>query len=298
MRRFSSFFYLVFFGLLFMPGLFSGCKSEPLLNTAPSPDAPSSFDLAFRGVEADDPAHLKVLFDLEAEPPLPQGGSAKIASWKIEIDGQDAGAAFNLEYPQGDTLSMRTSLASRLPLSLNMDIGALVANGLAPKDDYSIALIAELDYSLPSTPTERVEVRSLAAFPGVQPPMFTITEIAILKAELINTRFRVGLTIDNPNPFPIELSAFSYNLYGNGLLWADGAEKNIIRIREKSSLNGNLMLLMNFINMNRTILDQIINLEDVYYRFTGDVQVSTGIDFLPKFNDGFDVSGYSKVLER
>ena len=298
MRRFSSFFILVFFGLLFMPGLFSGCKSEPLSNAAPSLHATSSFALAFKGVQADDPAHLKLLFDLEAEPPLPQGGSAKITSWQIEIDGQDGGAAFGLEYPQGDTLSMGTSNTSRLPLSLSMDIGALAANGFAPKDDYSIALIAELDYSLPSTPAERVEVRALAAFPGVQPPRFNITEIAVIKAELVNTRFRVGLTIDNPNPFPIELSAFSYNLYGNGLLWADGAEKNIIRIREKSSLNGNLMLLMNFINMNRTILDQVIMLEDVNYRFTGDVLVSTGIDFLPKFNDGFDVSGYSKVLER
>jgi len=179
-----------------------------------------------------------------------------------------------------------------------MDIGALAARGLAPKEDYSVALIAELDYSLPSTPPAKVEVRGLAAFPGVQPPMFTITEIAILKAELINTRFRVGLKIDNPNPFPIELSAFSYNLYGNGMLWADGADKNVINIRAKSSLSGNVMLLMNFINMNRTLLDQIIYLEDVNYRFTGDVQVSTGIEYLPKFNDGFDVSGYSKVLER
>ncbi|MDR1802280.1 MAG: LEA type 2 family protein [Treponema sp.] len=299
MKRYSG-FYLFIFGLLFIPGLLAGCKSEPLPNAEPplAPLPPSSFALAFRGVEADDPAHMKVLFDLEAEPPLPSGGNVEIASWQIEINGQDAKSAFSLEYPQTDSLSMRTSITSRIPLKLNMDIGELAAKGLAPKDDYNVIFIAELDYSLPSTPPERVEVRGLAAFPGVQPPRFTITEIAILKAELVNTRFRVGLKIDNPNPFPIELSAFSYNLYGNGLLWADGADKNIINIREKSSLNGNVMLLMNFINMNRTLLDQIINLEDVNYRFTGDVQISTGIEYLPKFNDGFDVSGYSKVLER
>ena len=263
-----------------------------------APGTPSTFVLAFRGVEADDPAHMKVLFDLEAEPPLPSGGSAEIASWQIEINGQDAKFAFSLEYPQAGPLSMKTPMTSRIPLKLNMDISELAAKGLAPNDDYNITFIAELNYSLPSTPPERVEVRGLAAFPGVQPPRFNVTEIAIIKAELVNTRFRVGLKIDNPNPFPIELSAFSFNLYGNGMLWADGAEKNIIRVRENSSLEGNLMLLMNFINMNRALLDQIISLEDVNYRFAGDVQISTGIDFLPKFNDGFDVSGYSKVLER
>jgi LEA14-like dessication related protein len=298
MRVFSHFFYLFILGLLLMPGLFSSCKSEPLPSAEPAPFQPSSFSMAFSGVEADDPAHMSMFFTLEAEPPLPPDGSVKISSWQIEIDGQDAGAAFSLEYPQGDTLSMRTSNNSQMPLKLNMDIDALAANGLGPKDEYSTALIAELEYSQGANPSEKVKVRSSAVIPGVQPPRFNITEIAILKAELINTRFRVGLKIDNPNPFPIELSAFSYNLYGNGLLWADGADKNIIRIREKSSIQGNVMLLMNFINMNRTLLDQVSKLENVNYRFTGDVQVSTGIDFLPKFNDGFDISGYSRVLER
>jgi LEA14-like dessication related protein len=292
MRRFTI-FYLVFFGFL-LPGLFSGCKSEPLPHAAAAPRTPSSFALAFRGIQADDPANMKVFFALEAEPPLPSGDSARLAAWRIEIDGQDAGSAFSLDSPQGNNFSFN----SAVPINLNMDIGALAAKGLAPKDDYNITLITELDYSHASSPPERVEVRSLAAFPGIQPPMFNVTEIAIIKAELINTRFRVALKIDNPNPFPIELSALSYNLYGNGILWADGAEKNVIKIREKSSLEGNIMLLMNFINMNRTLLDQIIRLEDVNYRFTGDVQVSTGVEYLPTFNDGFDISGYSKVLER
>ena len=298
MRKFSGFFYLAFFGLLFMPGLFSGCKSEPLPNAEPVsvavPGTPSSFSLAFRGVEADDPANMRLLFALEAEPPLPSGSGVKIASWQIEIDGQDAGSAFSLVHPQVNNLSPN----SEVPFSLNMDIGALAAEGLAPKDNYNVTLITEVDYSPHSAPPERVEVRSHAAFPGVQPPKFNITEIAILQAELINTRFRVALKIDNPNPFPLELSAFTYSLYGNGLLWADGAEKNVLRIREKSTLEGNIMLLMNFINMNRALLDQISKLEDVNYRFTGDVLVSTGVDFLPKFSDGFDVSGYSKVLDR
>jgi hypothetical protein len=55
---------------------------------------------------------------------------------------------------------------------------------------------------------------------------------------------------------------------------------------------------MNFINMERSLLNQIINLVDVNYRFTGKTQVSTGIDYLPNFSTGFDLSGYSKVLEK
>jgi len=297
MRKFSVFIRMMLFGLLFVLCLLSGCKSQPLPEEAPGPEPisgtfkPPSFALAFKGVQAADPANMKVLFALEAD--LPSGSSAKIASWRVELDGQDAGSALSLDYPQTDNLS----LDSTIPLSLNVDFGALAEKGLAPKENYNVALIAELDYSTPSNLTERVEVRSLAAFPGIQPPRFTVSEIAILKAELINTRFRVALKIDNPNPFPIDLSAFSYTLYGNGMHWADGTERNVLRIREKSSLEGNIMLLMNFINMNRALLDQITRLEDVNYRFTGDVQVNTGIEYLPSFSDGFDISGYSRVLD-
>lgn len=137
-----------------------------------------------------------------------------------------------------------------------------------------------------------------AAVPEVRPPVFNITSIAILKAELINTRFRVGLRIDNPNHFPVELSSFRYALYGNGMLWAEGLERNVFSIPANSSLTGNVFLVMNFIDMNRALLDQIIRLESVNYRFAGDVIVSTGIDDLPDFKSSFSLSGYSEVLER
>ena len=134
--------------------------------------------------------------------------------------------------------------------------------------------------------------------PEVQEPVFNITSIAILKAELVNTRFRVGLKIDNPNHFPLELSAFRYALYGNGLLWANGLERNVLIVPPNASLTGDVFLIMNFIDMNRSLLDQIIRLENVNYRFTGEVLVSAEPDFLPEFKSSFDLSGYSEVLER
>ena len=134
--------------------------------------------------------------------------------------------------------------------------------------------------------------------PEIKPPVFKITSIAVIKAELINTRFRVGLRIENPNPFPVDLSAFNYTLYGNGLLWADGKEKNILRVSRNSVLEGNLFLIMNFIDMKRDLLDQIIALEDVNYRFKGEAQVSTSAEDLPMIKSGFDLSGYSLVLEK
>jgi len=269
--------------------LFTACKSKPVV---PEEEAVQSLSatLAFAGIKADDVKHLRLSYNLEAK--APSGSRAKINSWRVLIDGQDASSAFGLNYPKGEF-----PLGSPVSLTLSMDIAALAAKGLAPKDDYAITLIVELDVSGTATPAH-ITAQGTANFPGVQEPKFNITSIAILKAELVNTRFRVNMKIDNPNPFPLELSGFIYELYGNGRLWADGMEKNVLVVKGKSSLQGELYLIMNFINMERSLLNQIINLVDVNYHFIGEAQVSTGIDYLPKFKTGFDLSGYSEVLEK
>jgi len=282
----------IIFALFFMACFFTACKSKPAVPEAETaPSTSPSAALTFTGIQADDIEHLRVSGILEAK--APSGSRAKIKSWQVLIDGEDAGFAFSLNYPQGEFHS-----GSPIPLTLSMDIAALAAKGLAPKDDYAVTLITELDVLSGSASPVRIIARETAEFPGLQEPGFSITSIAILKAELVNTRFRVNMKIDNPNPFPLELSNFIYELYGNGRLWAEATEKKVFVVEGKSSMQGDLFLIMNFINMERRLLDQIANLVSVNYRFTGKAQVSTGIDYFPKFNTGFDLSGYSEVLEK
>ena len=282
----------ILYTFLALSFFFSTCKSKPvpqIPETAPL-SLPSA-SLIFTDVEAKDPTHLILSFKLETKIPSALLSQGKIESWRVNIDGQNASYAFNLDYPQGNFVN------SSIPLKLNMDIDSLAEKGLAPKDDYSITLITEIGFTSDSAESVKFDVSGIAEFPGVQAPEFLITSIAIIKAELVNTRFRVGMKIDNPNPYPVELSTFSYKLYGNGMFWADGLEKNIIRISGNSSVSGNLFMMMNFIDMDRNLLNQIINLVNVNYRFTGEAQVSTGVEYLPVFSTDFNLSGYSVVLE-
>ena len=302
------------------------CKSKPVPELIPesSPAFPPKVplpSLVFESIEAEDPIHLNLNFTFEAKNPFLAAIRLKLDSYRVEINGQMAQLGFDLVDSERFDFSIKAAAADgelvpfSVPLTLNMDVDALAGQGLAPADDYKVNLILELSFSRDSevvrdgeaaqdndvaqnfVPKISLEVSGLAAFPGVQAPVFSITSIAILKAELINTRFRVGLRIDNPNPFPVELSAFGYELYGNGRLWADGTERNIIKVPAKSPVRGNLFLIMNFINMKRDLLEQIIWLQDVNYRFAGQAQVSTGVEYLPRFITEFDLSGYSQVLE-
>ena len=113
---------------------------------------------------------------------------------------------------------------------------------------------------------------------------------------MINTRFRVTVKIENTNPFPMGLSSFNHELYGNGLFWADGTEMNLLNVPANSSVETNLFLIMNFINMNRNLLDQVARLENVSYRFVGNAVVGTGIEYLPGFTSSFNLSGITRVI--
>jgi LEA14-like dessication related protein len=124
-------------------------------------------------------------------------------------------------------------------------------------------------------------------------PEFSISSIAIMQAELINTRFRALLRIDNPNSFPLELSAFSYELHGAGRYWAEGRESVSIEVPAEGCVEKDLFLTMNFINMKRETLDQVIALKTVRYRFSGDATV--GAAGHPPLALRFDQSGESPV---
>jgi LEA14-like dessication related protein len=284
-----------FFWLSFLVGLLAlSCRSAPVPDEAPPPPLPLP-SLIFSDIHADTPDDLKLSFDLTIKSPLPANRAAYlhvgIESWHVEMNGRRAHSGFALQGWQGDFAVMPETSRS-FPLTLNMDVAALTEEGLAPLDDYEVNLIVQM--RLPYN--ETVQVSAIAAFPGVRAPVFSITDIAILQAELINTRFRVGLQIDNPNPFPVDLSALSYELYGNGRFWAQGRERDVISIPPRTTIKGDLLLLMNFMGMRRALLDQIINLVDVYYRFLGEAQVSTGVAHLPLFTTRFDIYGYSRVL--
>jgi LEA14-like dessication related protein len=131
--------------------------------------------------------------------------------------------------------------------------------------------------------------------PRILEPVLSISSIAILQAELINTRLRVRLRIDNPNSFPLELSAFNYELHGAGRYWAEGEETDPLEIPPEGYAEKDLLLLMNFMNMKRETLDQVIALKTVGYRFSGEVAVDAATERLPRFVMGFDISGESPV---
>ena len=303
-------FYL-FFSLLILFCL--ACKTPPAvptLNVPPPPEGTPVSTLSFDRIKAGGINQIDLYFRLRIENPRAVPLKITIHGWKTALNGTnldpktavldvDNSAAFQGSIEAAPKDAVDIGLCLHLDMSSEETAAGIKSrSGTGPdEDEYHVELSLDLSYQYDTSKIFKGEASITTAFPRVREPEFYITSIAILKAELINTRFRVNLQIDNPNAFPVTLSSFRYELYGDGLFWADGREQNVLYIPAKSSAETRLFLSMNFINMRRHLLDEIIAMRQVNYRFAGDVEIGIDIPWLPHFKMKFDHSGLSEVLK-
>ena len=282
--------------------LVTACKTPaPFAPPAPALEDPQG-SLWFGTVEAEDPSRVYLDFILDAANPRPEAAELSISGWRVSVNGRAAKTgldvllgASHVTVPPGTGSKAGTA---EIPVQLELDLPSLMAAGISLSEDLSAELELDISFGYHSGALVKTVIRDTAVFTPIQSPDFSIVSIAVLKDELINTKFRVNLKVVNPNPFPMELSSFVYELYGDGRFWADGQEKNIFKIGPRESREAPLFLTMNFTNMRRPILDQVIALGQVAYGFNGKAIVTTGIEYLPQFTSNFDLSGFSEVLER
>jgi hypothetical protein len=275
------------------------CKSLPPENVPVS-------TLEFERIEGSGIHRVVLYYRFKTENHRSAPMTLKIPGWNLTMNGHEIDRQHAILKSGGDIIS--GGMAAVAPrktfeteLELHIDLSVYSDADTNPLEDDGDTFMPVLTLATScrygAEPPLTGIVPAVAEFPRIREPEFSITSIAIMQAELINTRFAVTIKIDNPNPFPVTLSAFKYELYGQGMLWADGRQRDILAIPAKDAAETKLLLVMNFINMKRGLLDEIIAMRQVGYWFTGDSDVETGISWLPQFSMKFDRQGYSKVLQ-
>ena len=132
----------------------------------------------------------------------------------------------------------------------------------------------------------------------IKEPEFEVVSIFILQADIVVTKFEAVLKITNPNAFAVDLASIKYELFGNGAFWAGGSENFDLTIAPFESGETRFIFEMNFINMSRRLLDDVIAMRRVQYRFRGEAQVQPIIPRIGAFRMRYDCSGFSDVRRR
>jgi LEA14-like dessication related protein len=264
---------------------------EKAVRTSFIPVANFSFDR----IEAESPEHLGIWFILEVENPGNETARLAFSSEWMSFNGGAGIPATGFTAPEGILANGgKTAFPLRLDINPKELLGeqSIFPEEEGGKVEFGFDLIFDYD----GERTETVPVKATVSFPPVLAPEFRIVSVVVQMADIIDTGFKVKMYIGNPNFFPVKLSGFSFGLYNGSRLWASGNRKNITVIPPEQSAEIDLLLTMNFIDMGRKLLDQVIGMEQIDYRFTGEATVDTGVEHLPCFRWKFDQSGRSAVV--
>lgn len=250
--------------------------------------------LTFENIEAENPENVFLDFKLDVYNTDVNNAELLFPNPELLINGNPAeSTVFSFEFLPNERLTKqeRKIIPVRLIFHAS-EYEKIVQNDF---DEYEFVFTIPVHYVFP-TKTMETFAKASISFPRVREPDFKISMIRIMQAELINTQLKVSLHIDNPNYFPIELTSFHYELYGDNRFWAKGEEQNILKVPAKESAEFDLFLTMNFTNMRRNVLDQVIAMTGVRYRLTGNATIETGIALLPSFIMNHNLEGYSEVV--
>ncbi|MDR1507299.1 MAG: LEA type 2 family protein [Treponema sp.] len=245
-------------------------------------------------VEASTPDTVKLHMVLYTANPGTEGVLARLTKSGVTVNGKELSGGFE---SGAEEKYIKPGEREEIRAVCTLDLKSL-SPPLPPETSLlDTRTIFEMGFSFDGGGRSSASAETEFSFPRIRQPEFSIVSIAIMQAELINTRFKVKVRIKNPNRFPLALSSFKYELYGHGRYWAGGSERDVYEIPENGEAEKDLFLLMNFINMPRDLLDQVIAMRSVRYRFVGEADIGTGIAYLPSFVTAFDLRGDSEVIK-
>jgi LEA14-like dessication related protein len=261
-------------------------EAEPAL---PRPSAQLSFDR----IQAESVEALILFYQLRIENPLEVPLSVDITEPHILVNGTHSITVSSLMLQNGNSIVAQPSTVTTLPLQLNLDISTFPPNF----DEYAFQLALTTVYRAQNSQPLPDALSCDISFPRIRTPELLVTSIEVSKSDLINTQLKVSLRINNPNPFSAQLSSLTYQLYGEERFWAEGKSAIALNIPAKSSASTDVALIMNFTNMPRTMLDKVIAMKQLNYRFTGETTVAVPVTYLPSFRLLFDLTGKSAVVQ-
>lgn len=195
--------------------------------------------------------------------------------------------------PSGQRQTLKAGASSLYPFSASVKIRNLTpdegGNFLCHLTGRGLWESGKNSLSHPFKVSQAYSVKWLRA------PELRILSLAVKQAELVNTRFRIRLSVYNPNGFPLTISRMRYELFGNGRPWADGFMEKIYTVPSAQTTEVDVFVVMNFIDMGRDLFNQVLTMKDVSYRFAGTLQLATPLESQPPFSYAFNLEGFAPV---
>ncbi len=226
----------------------------------------SMSDTRITGISFD---QAKLEFTLDVKNPNPIPIQLAGLDYKFLVNGQQLLAG---EQREGVKIAANQTSQVKLPLVLKFaDIFESVKNLSNSKTlDYSIKTDALID--LPLMGITRVPAEKTGQVPVPQLPKISLGGINIKSLGLTGADVEIGLNLNNPNAFGIDIRDLGYDLIINGKHWLKSQETKTISLAESATSQVNVPL--------QTLAEMLSKQNPLEYQLVGNMNMDTSLPML------------------
>ncbi len=146
-------------------------------------------------------------------------------------------------------------------------------------------------FDVPILGSIRVPVSKSGEIPMVKLPSISLGSVKVSKLNLTGADLEVGVNINNPNGFSLNLHKMDYNLNVNGKNWVSGITNEALSVDEHGKSTLKLPVSLNFLDLGSSVFQLLSGNNELSYRFNGNVDLGSSLPMLPKANLDFDKTG-------
>lgn len=245
----------------------------------------SMSDARITGISFD---QAKLEFTLDVNNPNPIPVQFAGFDYHFLVNGQQLMAG---EQRDGVKIAANQTSQVKLPLVLKfVDVFESIKSLADNKTlDYAIKTDALLD--LPIMGMVRIPAEKAGQVPVPQLPKISLDGIKIKSLGFKGADLEIGLNLDNPNAFDIDIRDLGYDLVVNGQRWLQSQGKDTISLAKSASSQVKVPLNLSFLDMGLTLADLLKQQSTLDYQLVGNMNMDTSLPMLKDIALPFKQSG-------
>jgi len=182
---------------------------------------------------------------------------------------------------------------SRLELPLRLDLSDLrrTYHEIQDQDSTTYELRARLTFQIPVLGFRALGIKRSGRIPLVWPPRLQVASMGVERLSLASAQLRLQLRLINPNAFAVDLRRLDYQLTVSDHVWAGGASVRPVHVEPRGEQRLDLPVSVDLSELGLGVYRALLERRPLSYRFTGTVDLGTGLSLLPAARVPVDLRG-------
>jgi len=272
---------------LFFLAIATGCSTLDQAMKIASIDKPTVkvSDTKITGISLEQ-ATLEFTLDVSNPNPIP----IKLAGfdYTLVVNEQQFLAG---EQREGVRIKANQSSQVTVPLALKFADIVKLSKGLSDSTAVNYTIKTDALIDLPVLGVTRVPAEKTGQLPIPKLPKISLSAINIKNLNFSGADVEVGLKLDNPNVFGMDISDLGYDLIVNGQRWLQSQTNETISLTKNGSSQLKVPLHLSFLDIGRTLATLLTQLKPLDYQLEGNMNMDTSLPMLKNIAMPFKHSG-------